>query len=58
LVRDGVALKNPEVRPVQESKMAKMEREFRDGLVFELVPGVSRDLVELALSGLRIQVRR
>ena len=55
IMQDGVKIDR--TVQVQESPRKKQEREFRDGRVWQLVPGVTQEHIEAALSSLRIKKR-
>lgn len=55
IMQDGVKIDR--TVQVQESPRKKQEREFRDGRVWQLVPGVTQEQIEAALSSLRIKKR-
>jgi len=54
-MQDGVRIDR--TVQVQESPRQKQEREFRDGRVWQLVPGVTQEQIDAALSSLRIKKR-
>jgi hypothetical protein len=54
-MQDGVRIDR--TIQVQESPRQKKEREFRDGRVWQLVPGVTQEQVEAALRSLKIKIR-
>lgn len=55
IMQDGVRIDR--TIQVQESPRQKKEREFRDGRVWQLVPGVTQQQVEAALRSLKIKIR-
>jgi len=56
IVEDGVLLPTPRVEAVREKPSTK-EDQFRDGRVWQLVPGVTQEQVEVALRSLKIKIR-